>query len=176
MSESETTKRADDRETGRARREAAGEPAAPRRGESDPPSLFLQIASAAAIALLAVVAAQSFFTARDVSLASQNVVALAARLQAETERTQKLYDEVVILRGQVGELKNLLQITSRQGSGGAAGETPPGPRDWTGVYISSANWRRSCPSLPSMKGTWARPGSIPTTRPSSRKSPGRSRR
>lgn len=136
MSESETTKRADDRETGRARREAAGEPAAPRRGEADPPSLFLQIASAAAIALLAVVAAQSFFTARDVSLASQNVVALAARLQAETERTQKLYDEVVILRGQVGELKNLLQITSRQGSGGAAGETPPGPRDWTGVYIS----------------------------------------
>lgn len=123
MSDSNATQRAEDPAAGRA------------RGEADPPSLFLQVASAAAIALLAVVAAQSFFTAKDLSQTSQNVVALAARLQTETERSQKLFDEVVILRGQVGELKNLLQISGSRG-GGAAGETPPGPRDWTGIYVS----------------------------------------
>lgn len=117
-------------------RQHAADPATGRAmGEAGPPSLFLQIASAVVIALLAVVAAQSFFTARDVNVTSQNVVNLAKRLQAESERSQKLYDEVVVLRGQVGEFKNILQITSRQG-GGAAANTPPGPRDWTGVYVS----------------------------------------
>lgn len=105
-------------------------------GEAGPPSLFVQIAAAVVIALLAVVAAQSFFTARDVNVVSQNVVNLAARLQAETERSQKLYDEVVVLRGQVGDFKNILQITRRRGADGEAGDMPPGPRDWTGVYIS----------------------------------------
>jgi hypothetical protein len=105
-------------------------------GEAGPPSLFVQIAAAVVIALLAVVAAQSFFTARDLGVVSQNVVNLAARLQAETERSKKLYDEVVVLRGQVGEFKNILQITGRRGADGAAGDAPPGPRDWTGVYVS----------------------------------------
>lgn len=116
-------------------REAA-DPPVPSSGEAGAPSLFVQIAAAVIIALLAVVAAQSFFTARDVSVASQNVVALAARLQAESERSQKLYDEIVILRGQVGEFKNILQVTRRQAAEGAAVDTPPGPRDWTGVYVS----------------------------------------
>ena len=98
--------------------------------------MFLQIIGAVAIALLAVVAAQSFLTARDVNLVSQNVVTLAGQLQAETDKSRKLFDEVVILRGQVGEIKNFLQITSRQGGGGASGEKPPGPTDWTGVYVS----------------------------------------
>ena len=120
-----------------ARRAADPAPAPEARPET--PSLFAQIAAAVAIALLAVVAAQSFFTARDLGVVSQNVVNLAQRLQTESERSQKLYDEVVVLRGQVGEFKNILQISRRQGASGAAGaagETPPGPRDWTGVYIS----------------------------------------
>jgi hypothetical protein len=112
----------------------AGSPVAYEVAEA--PSLFVQIACAVVIALLAVVAAQSFFTDRDVSLMSQNVINLAQRLQAESERSQKLFDEVVILRGQVGEFKNVLQVTRRQGSDGATGDGPPGPRDWTGVYVS----------------------------------------
>jgi hypothetical protein len=98
--------------------------------------MFLQILGAVAIGLLAVVTAQSFLTARDVNLVSQDVGALAGRLQAETNKSRKLFDEIVILRGQVGELKNFLQVTSRQGGGGASGETPPGPADWTGVYVN----------------------------------------
>jgi len=127
----------DSRQTG----DPGGSPAGPQTpaagtGEAGAPSLFLQLACAAMIALLAVVAAQSFFTARDVSVVSQNVVTLAARLQAETERSQKLYDEIVILRGQVGDFKNILQITRRQGADGTGGDAPPGPRDWTGIYVS----------------------------------------
>jgi hypothetical protein len=137
MSESDDTKRAAGLPEGAARAGAvsgAGSPVA--YGEAEAPSLFVQIACAVVIALLAVVAAQSFFTARDVSLMSQNVVTLAQRLQAESERSQKLFDEVVILRGQVGEFKNVLQVTRRQGGDGATGDGPPGPRDWTGVYVS----------------------------------------
>ena len=104
-------------------------------GEAGASSLFLQLACAVMIALLAVVAAQSFFTARDLGVVSQNVVTLAARLQAEAERSKKLFDEVVILRGQVGEFKNILQITRRQGAEGVGG-APPGPQDWTGIYVS----------------------------------------
>ena len=115
--------------------EAAGEPfpAAPPSDRAEQPSLFVQIIGAVAIALLAVVAAQSFLTARDVNQATQNIGALAARLQAESERSKKLFDEVVILRGQVGGLKNVLQIARGQGGAGAP---PPGPADWTGIYVS----------------------------------------
>lgn len=97
--------------------------------------LFVQIVGAIAVALLAVIAAQSFFTARDVNQVSQGLGALAGRVLALDDKSRKLFDEVVVLRGQVGEMRNILQITSRQG-GGAAGEAPPGPRDWTGVYVS----------------------------------------
>ena len=131
MSDSDTAKREEPPAQGGSRREAAGDPRS-----AEPPSMFLQIVGAVAIGLLAVVTAQSFLTARDVNLVSQNVSTRAGRLQAETDRSRKLFDEVVILRGQVGELKNFLQITARQGGGGASGETPPGPADWTGIYVS----------------------------------------
>ena len=106
------------------------------KGGGEAPSLFVQIVGAVAIGLLAVVAAQGFLTARDVSVVSQNVGALAGRLQAESDKSRKLFDEVVILRGQVGELKNFLQVSGVQGGGGGSGERPPGPTDWTGVYVS----------------------------------------
>jgi hypothetical protein len=137
MSDSHDARNGADPAEDAARPEAVGNRGVPpARGGDAGPSLFVHIAGAVVIALLAVVAAQSFFTARDVSVTSQNVVALAARLQAETERSQKLYDEVVILRGQVGEFKNILQVTQHQSAEGGAGDRPPGPRDWTGVYIS----------------------------------------
>ncbi len=137
MSDSDTAKREDDPAQGGSRNEAAGDPAPAvlPAGPAEPPSMFFQIIGAVAIGLLAVIAAQGFLTARDVNLVSQNVGAFAGRFQAETDKSRKLFDEVVILRGQVGELKNYLQITSRQGGRGS-GETPPGPTDWTGVYVS----------------------------------------
>ena len=131
MSDSDTAKREEPPDQGGSGREAAGDPA-----PAEPPSMFLQIVGAVAIGLLAVIAAQSFLTARDVNLVSQNLGALAGRLQAESDKSRKLFDEVVILRGQVGELKNFVQIASRQGGRGASGETPPGPADWTGIYVS----------------------------------------
>jgi hypothetical protein len=138
MSDSDTAKREEDPARGGSRNEAAGDPAPEvmPAGPAELPSMFLQIVGAVAIGLLAVVAAQSFLTARDVNVVSQNVGTLAGRLQAETDKSRKLFDEVVILRGQVGELRNFLQVTSRQSSGRASGETPPGPADWTGVYVS----------------------------------------
>lgn len=142
MSQSEGPRRAGDPAGPAPAPGPASGPASVPEARPEAPSLFAQIAAAVAIALLAVVAAQSFFTARDLGVVSQNVVNLAQRLQAESERSQRLYDEVVVLRGQVGEFKNILQIGRRQGTAGtagaagAAGETPPGPRDWTGVYIS----------------------------------------
>ena len=138
MSDSDTAKREEPPAQGGSRREAAGDPAPAvlPPGPAEPPSMFLQIVGAVAIGLLAVIAAQSFLTARDVNLVSQNLGALAGRLQAESDKSRKLFDEVVILRGQVGELKNFVQIASRQGGGGASGEAPPGPADWTGIYVS----------------------------------------
>jgi len=138
MSDSDFTKRDDHSAKGGPRREAAGDPApvVVQAGPAEPPSMFFQIVAAVAIGLLAVVAAQGFLTARDVNVVSQNVGTLAGRLQSETDKSRKLFDEIVILRGQVGELKNFLQVTSRQGSGGATGEAPPGPSDWTGVYVN----------------------------------------
>lgn len=138
MSDSDAAKREEDPAQGGSRREAAGDPAPAvlPAGPAEPPSMFFQIIGAVAIGLLAVIAAQGFLTARDVTLVSQNVGALAGRLQAESDKSRKLFDEVVILRGQVGELKNFVQITSRQGGGRGSGETPPGPADWTGVYVS----------------------------------------
>ncbi len=131
MSDSDAAKREEQPAHGGSGRAAAGDPT-----PAEPPSMFLQIVGAVAIGLLAVVTAQSFLTARDVNLVSQNVSTLAGRLQAETNKSRKLFDEIVILRGQVGELKNFLQIASRQGGGGASGDTPPGPADWTGIYVS----------------------------------------
>lgn len=131
MSDSDATKREEDPAQGALREDMASEPL-----PAEPPSLFVQIVGAVAIALLAVVAAQGFLTARDVNIVSQNVGTLAGRIQAETDKSRKLFDEVVILRGQVGELKNFLQITQHQGGAGAAGDAPPGPSDWTGVYVS----------------------------------------
>ena len=138
MSDSDVTKREDPVPQQGASGEASGEPfpAAPARDGPEPPSLFVQILGAVAIALLAVVAAQGFLTAKEVNLTSQNVGTLAARLQAESEKSKKLFDEVVILRGQVGELKNVLQISGGMSGAGAAAGAPPGPRDWTGVYVS----------------------------------------
>lgn len=135
MSDSDVTKREDAAPHQGARSEAAGELllTEPPRERAEPPSLFVQIMAAVAIALLAVVAAQSFLTARDVNQTTQNIGLLAARLQAESESSRKLFDEVVILRGQVGELKNVLQIARGQGGAGAP---PPGPADWTGIYVS----------------------------------------
>ena len=138
MSDSDVSKR--ERE---APQEGAGSEAASERllteqprERGEPPSLFVQIVGAVAVALLAVVAAQSFFTARDVNQTSQNLGALAARLQAESEKSKKLFEEVVILRGQVGELKNVLQISGGMSGAGAAAGAPPGPQDWTGIYVN----------------------------------------
>jgi len=138
MSDSDATKREDDLARGRSRRETLGDPApvVVQAAPAEAPSMFVQIVGAVAIGLLAVVAAQGFLTARDVNLVSLNVGTLAGRLQSETEKSRKLFDEIVILRGQVGELKNFLQVTSRQDSGRATGEAPPGPSDWTGVYVN----------------------------------------
>lgn len=138
MSDSDVTKREQDVPQPGARSEAAGEPfpAEPPRDRAEAPSLFVQIIGAAAIALLAVVATQGFLTAKDVSLTGQNVATLAARLQAESEKSKKLFEEVVILRGQVGELKNFLQIARGQGGAATSAGVPPGPTDWTGVYVN----------------------------------------
>ncbi len=138
MPDSDATTREDHPATGGSRREAAGDPAPVivQAGPAEPPSMFFQIIAAVAIGLLAVVAAQGFLTARDVNLVAQNVGTLAGRLQAETDKSRKLFDEIVILRGQVGEFKNLLLIASRQGGGGTSGGAPPGPPGWTGVYVS----------------------------------------
>lgn len=133
MSDSDVTKREQGAPQPGVRSEAGAPlPIEPPSDRAEPPSLFVQIIGAVAIALLAVVAAQSFLTARDVNQTAQNIGALAARLQAESDRSKKLFDEVVILRGQVGELKNVLQIARGQGGAGA----PQGPADWTGVYVS----------------------------------------
>ena len=138
MSESDNTRR--ERRLARhgAERDAGDSPAPEvvSRGPGEPPSMFVQIVGAVAIGLLAVVAAQGFLTARDVSVVSQNVGALAGRLQAESDKSRKLFDEVVILRGQLGELKNYLQVSGRRGAGGRSDDRPPGPTDWTGVYVS----------------------------------------
>ncbi len=99
MSDSDTAKREEPPARGGSRREAAGDPApaVPAAGPAELPSMFLQIVGAVAIGLLAVIAAQSFLTARDVNLVSQNLGTLAGRLQAETDRSRKLFDEIVIL-------------------------------------------------------------------------------
>ena len=138
MSDSDATRREREPTRDDLRRQAAGDaaPVAVSKGAGDSPSMFVQIVGAVAIGLLAVVAAQGFLTARDVSVVSQNVGTLAARLQAESDRSRKLFDEMVILRGQVGELKNFLQVSGRGGGGVGTGERPPGPADWTGVYVS----------------------------------------
>ncbi len=141
MSESDVPRRereASNYDSGRA---ASEEPVSmrPSKGAGEAPSMFVQIVGAVAIGLLAVVAAQGFLTARDVSVVSQNVGTLAGRLQAESEKSRKLFDEVVILRGQLGELKNFLLVSGGRGGGGgqsASGDKPPGPADWTGVYVS----------------------------------------
>lgn len=141
MSDSDATRREREPAKYGSGRDAGDDPApvVVSKGSGEPPSMFVQIVAAVAIGLLAVVAAQGFLTARDVSVASQNVGALAGRLQAESEKSRKLFDEVVILRGQLGELKNFLQVSGGVGglSGGAGStERPPGPTDWTGVYVS----------------------------------------
>ncbi len=138
MSDSDVTKRERRSASGGFAEPFDGDPGstAPAKGGGEPPSMFVQIVGAVAIGLLAVVAAQGFLTARDVSLVSQNVGALAGRVQAESEKSRKLFDEVVILRGQVGELKNSLQVSGLGGARGGSDDRPPGPADWTGVYVS----------------------------------------
>jgi len=134
MSDSDVPKREQDLPRPGAASEASPTERPRERGE--PPSIFVQIVGAVAIALLAVVAAQGFLTAKEVNQTSQNVGALAARLLAESEKSKKLFEEVVILRGQVGELKNVLQISGGRGGTGAAAVQPPAPRDWTGVHVN----------------------------------------
>jgi len=135
MSDSDVTKREADPDKGADRGGTTDEPPTTvvYRDQSEGPSLYLQIIGAVGIALLAVVAAQGFLTAKDVNQTAQNIGALASRLQAESDRSKKLFEEIVILRGQVGEFKNVLQIT--RGQGGAPG-VPPGPADWTGVHVN----------------------------------------
>ena len=107
MSDSDATRREGEPDKYGSGRDAGDDPApvVVSKGSGEPPSMFVQIVGAVAIGLLAVVAAQGFLTARDVSVVSQNVGALAGRLQAESEKSRKLFDEVVILRGQVGEVR-----------------------------------------------------------------------
>lgn len=138
MSDSDVTRREREPAKYGSGRDAGDDPApvVVSKGSGEPPSMFVQIVAAVAIGLLAVVAAQGFLTARDVSVASQNVGALAGRLQAESEKSRKLFDEVVILRGQLGELKNFLQVSGGLGGRAGSNERPPGPTDWTGVYVS----------------------------------------
>lgn len=102
--------------------------------QSDTQRQFLQISVAIAIALFAVVAGQVFFLARDVKLLAQDLVNMGTRLErvhADFTKNQTIFNEVPVLRAQVGEIKRLLQ-----GGEAAAGVPPEGPPGWTGVQVN----------------------------------------
>ena len=114
-----------------------GAPAAePLPARAEGPSTFVQVVAAVALGLLAVVAAQSFFISNDMNRSAQSLSALTARVLADSDRSAKMAEEIAVLRGQVGELRNVLQIARGQSGAGAAADAPPGPRDWTGVHVN----------------------------------------